>query len=113
MSPEEFAKADLLIRREDLERRLAAIERNRRHNDPQQSTESRDRAVEGQNDEVLDRLEEATRRELQQLQHALERIEACRYGVCEHCHEPIPLSRLKAIPEATSCAACAAAIAVN
>jgi len=49
--------------------------------------------------------------ELKQLRHigaALERIEAGTYGRCLLCEEPIPVGRLRAMPEATTCASCAA-----
>ncbi len=41
--------------------------------------------------------------ELQDVEHALERIEAGTYGMCEVCGEPIPPERLEARPAATLC----------
>jgi RNA polymerase-binding protein DksA len=42
-------------------------------------------------------------RELEQIDHALERIAAGTYGVCEVCQRPIPVERLEARPFATLC----------
>jgi DnaK suppressor protein len=42
-------------------------------------------------------------RELEQIDHALERIAAGSYGVCEVCRKPIPEERLDARPFATLC----------
>lgn len=42
-------------------------------------------------------------RELEQIDHALERIAAGTYGVCEVCGRPIPVERLEARPIATLC----------
>ena len=42
-------------------------------------------------------------RELAQVNHALERVEAGQYGLCEACNEPIPVERLEARPAATLC----------
>ena len=43
---------------------------------------------------------------LDQLQRALARMEAGRYGYCERCHEEIDFARLKAIPHASLCMSC-------
>jgi hypothetical protein len=38
---------------------------------------------------------------------ALERVEAGTYGLCYGCGEPIPYSRLAAVPETLTCIDCA------
>ena len=43
------------------------------------------------------------RRELEEVEHALQRIEAGSYGVCEDCGEPINPERLEARPMAAYC----------
>ena len=48
-------------------------------------------------------IETQLQRELQQIDHALERIEAGTYGVCEVGGEVIPVERLEARPLATLC----------
>ena len=47
-----------------------------------------------------------TRELLEQTEHALARIEARTYGVCESCDKPIGKARLQAFPRATLCVAC-------
>ena len=44
---------------------------------------------------------------LDQIETALQRIEDGGYGRCEECGEPIPKSRLDAIPYAADCERCA------
>jgi DnaK suppressor protein len=43
---------------------------------------------------------------LDQTTHALERIDAGTYGVCESCGKPIGKARLQAFPRATLCVQC-------
>ena len=43
---------------------------------------------------------------LEQNQHALERLDAGGYGVCESCGQPIGKFRLQAAPRATLCVSC-------
>jgi DnaK suppressor protein len=43
---------------------------------------------------------------LQQTEHALARIDAGTYGVCESCGKPIGKARLLAFPRATLCVEC-------
>lgn len=43
---------------------------------------------------------------LRQSHHALERLDAGTYGVCESCGEPIGKLRLQAFPRATLCVQC-------
>src|ERR1700743_2622504 len=47
-----------------------------------------------------------TRELLEQTEHALARIEAGTYGVCESCGKPIGKARRQAFPRATLCVAC-------
>ncbi|MBI4259178.1 MAG: TraR/DksA C4-type zinc finger protein [Actinobacteria bacterium] len=51
---------------------------------------------------VLDGL----RGNLREVEHALARMEAGRYGTCERRGEPIPLERLEALPAARLCISC-------
>ncbi|VFU19112.1 conserved hypothetical protein [anaerobic digester metagenome] len=51
-------------------------------------------------------LQEQQLSHLRQIEEALGRIEAGRYGICLRCGQEIPPERLKAIPEAPLCVAC-------
>ena len=44
---------------------------------------------------------------LGKVRHALLRIEAGSYGICESCGKAIPVQRLEALPYATLCVECA------
>jgi hypothetical protein len=50
--------------------------------------------------------DEASRRELAEIEAALGRLDAGRYGTCESCGGPMGLQRMRAIPEARYCVGC-------
>ncbi len=56
---------------------------------------------------TLSRRGEAQRRELQQIDAAIARIEAGEYGVCTDCGQDIDPRRLAALPYALLCTECA------
>ena len=66
-----------------------------------------ERAIELQNDEVLEGLDEMSLREVGQIRAALKRIEEGHYGVCAACGQSISAARLTAVPTAVTCAQCA------
>ena len=43
---------------------------------------------------------------VEEIDHAIAKIAAGTYGVCESCGQPIPKARLKALPQARLCVAC-------
>src|SRR5213594_4399844 len=49
---------------------------------------------------------QALDRTLRQIDTALARLHAGRYGLCASCSGPIPVARLKALPFATLCVPC-------
>ena len=57
-------------------------------------------------DEVAVAMVDRRVRQLQEVDRALEDIEAGRYGVCRECGEAIAPARLKVMPFATRCVAC-------
>lgn len=44
---------------------------------------------------------------LSKVEHALKRVAAGTYGICETCGEAIPVARLQVLPYATTCVSCA------
>ena len=56
---------------------------------------------------VESHLEERDQKLLQEIEVALDRLEAGEYGECEECGEEIGAARLKALPTATLCIDCA------
>lgn len=105
------ARRRLERRYETLSAQLERIEADRRRAAERLSADFAEQAVERENDEVLDRLAESITAELDQVSTALERLDNGRYGTCEHCGKPIGVARMRAVPHATACAACAAAAA--
>lgn len=44
---------------------------------------------------------------LNKVEHALTRLDAGKFGICEECGQPIPIARLEVLPYATLCVDCA------
>lgn len=57
--------------------------------------------------ETLEAMEQAAVAEIAQIRQALARIADGHYGLCSKCGNPIAPQRLKALPTATECIACA------
>jgi RNA polymerase-binding transcription factor DksA len=66
-----------------------------------------ERATELENDEVLEGLDEITRREVTETLAALGRIADGSYGTCASCGRPMEAGRLAAVPTARTCMRCA------
>jgi RNA polymerase-binding protein DksA len=94
----------LTQRLEQLTERLGKIESHLRSPGPKDSQEW---ASEAENSEVLERLDETERREVEEIRGALGRIDAGSYGSCTACGEAIGERRLEAIPTTRTCIACA------
>jgi DnaK suppressor protein len=66
-----------------------------------------DRAIELENDEVLEGLDEITVAEVKDLRAAIDRIDRGAYGICAPCGAAIDAARLAALPAARTCVRCA------
>lgn len=66
-----------------------------------------DAAVDTANDEISSQLIEIESRELEQIEHALQRIVKGVYGRCEFCGDKVSEARLNALPYINSCIDCA------
>ena len=51
-------------------------------------------------------LEQRTKGELANVEHALKKFEEGTYGICESCGQPIASERLEALPQARLCVSC-------
>ena len=60
--------------------------------------------------QVLDRVRERDRHELEEVYRALTKIPAREYGVCARCHQPIAVERLLVIPQVRYCLDCERAL---
>jgi len=99
---------ELKRRRATLERRLEHIQDDLRRVQGPLDSDSEERAVELENDPVLDALDASGRDELAEVKAALDRLEGGEYGYCSECGKEIPIGRLHAAPTARTCATCAA-----
>jgi len=103
----EQVKATLQAKQAEL---LNRVERTHKHiyqKDQPVSAKFSEQATEMENNELVYALDEEGRMELNQIRHALERIEAGEYFECASCGNPIGEERLEAIPFADKCINCA------
>jgi DnaK suppressor protein len=98
---------ELLIKRRDgLRRALAGDLSMLKSLSEQSGGDVVDAALDAVQDEISSKLAEVESRELANIEVALERMRAGKYGLCEVCNGKIPLARLNALPYATSCIEC-------
>ena len=95
----------LQSRKRELNGRLNRIEQDL---DTLKSSDSADRAIERENDEVLEEFGATGLKELQAIDAALDRIAAGTFGTCAKCGGPISPARLAAVPHAALCEDCIA-----
>jgi DnaK suppressor protein len=112
-----WSEDELTALRVELEKEAAALRAELGDSQAQIAARLGDQAAEAGDDEadtsskLFERehelaLSNNTRELLEQTEHALARIEAGTYGVCESCGKPIGKARLQAFPRATLCVAC-------
>lgn len=97
-------QAELLQQKQVLEQRLARINENHRR---PLDVDSKERAMQLENSEVVDALGNEAREELEQIAVALVRIQSGEYGSCVSCGDEIGEQRLVAFPQADKCIDCA------
>ena len=96
----------LSTRREELRKRLDRVRADQAREAENLSMDSADRAIQRENDDVIDSLGNAAATELAAIDTAVTRLDVGRYGLCEKCLHPIEAQRLAALPYATSCVRC-------
>ena len=95
----------LLARQQQLVRRIFALEADLQSTNTRE-TEYVERAQAEMPEEMLDKLDEQSRREWEEIQAALARMEAGTYGRCETCGHALPPARLDTLPMARRCVHC-------
>lgn len=95
----------LLNRKRELYGRLSRIEKDL---DTLKSDDSGERAIERENDEVLEEFGTTGLKELAAIDAALDRIAAGTFGICAKCGNPVSPARLAAVPHAALCEECIA-----
>lgn len=98
----------LLARQAELTVRSARLHADQRRDADPLSADAPDRAIQRENDEVVDSLDDAVASELKAIDQAIAKLDAGRYGVCTSCGHEIGAKRLKAVPYADQCQSCAA-----
>jgi RNA polymerase-binding transcription factor DksA len=93
----------------DWQRRLSAIQVDRRRQRGPLDPDFAEQAVERENDATLDALDARGRQELEAVEAALGRLAAGTYGRCVQCEEAIAPERLRARPTSSRCITCASA----
>ncbi|RMF37257.1 MAG: TraR/DksA family transcriptional regulator [Alphaproteobacteria bacterium] len=91
-------------RRSWLRARLSQLEQDL---DAPAPSDSQERAIEREGDEVLESLGSAGLDELRAIDAALARVEQGTFGICVECGEEIEEGRLDIVPHAALCSACA------
>ncbi len=105
MHDTEYFKNRLLLLKEELLKRINAIDKDIRHEG--MSADWEEQATERENDEVLELLGNASEDELAMINAALKRIDTGEYFECSECGAEIPQSRLELLPFTTHCVSCA------
>ena len=101
------ARARLVARSAELKDRIQRIQQDLRRDHGALPRDAPDAAIVLENDEILQAIDETARRELHQIEHALERIEAGAFATCQECGARIEEARLVAVPHTTHCRSCA------
>lgn len=98
---------ELMDKLDDLTSRLNDIEKDIHHKESPVSADFAEQATESENDEVLVALEDETNATINNIKHALKRMEEGSYGSCSICGIEIPEERIKALPYTDKCFECA------
>jgi len=100
----EELRSQLLDKKKELEARLERITANVRRG---YDADSKERAKELEDSEVVDALGNEAREEIAKIAVALGRFESGDFGTCTECGTDIELARLNAYPYASECIECA------
>ena len=102
------ARIRLLTRQGELTARSARLHADQRRASEPLSADAPDRAIQQENDQVVDSLDASVASELSAIRAAIARLDAGRYGICTTCGHEIGAKRLKAVPHADQCQSCMA-----
>jgi RNA polymerase-binding protein DksA len=97
-------RAELERKKLELSKRLERISRNLRRG---YEADSKERAKQFEDNEVVDALGNEARTEIAKINAALQRMDRDEFGICVECGQPISEARIKAYPYADECIECA------
>jgi len=104
LTSDKALRAALEAKKKELTERLERISANLRRG---YEADSKERAKQQEDNEVVDALGNEARAELAKISAALQRLDAGEYGMCLECGMPIGEGRLKVYPYADECIECA------
>ena len=104
MSADESLREQLESKKAELMARLERIKANVRRG---VEADSKERATQLEDSEVVDALGNEAREEIAKISAALQRFDAGEYGTCVECGTKIDPARLAAYPYADECIECA------
>ena len=93
--------------RNEMTSRINAIDKDVRHREEPVEKDFAEQVTQGENDDVLNALDNEAKVVVQQIDNALLSIKEGTYGVCKSCGNAIAEKRLEAIPYVTLCIECA------
>jgi DnaK suppressor protein len=100
-------RATLLARAAELRDRMQRADADLARKQGPLPADAPDAAIVVENDEILEAIKLAASAELGHIDHALERLDAGTFAICEDCGGEIESKRLAVVPYATRCGACA------
>lgn len=109
MLPLDDLRRTLLEQRRRVFEQVAHVDEDLRWLDDNVEIEIEEEGQEENIARLLARLDQRGRTQLDAIDAALARMANDEYGRCEACSEMIPLERLRVMPAATRCVACAGA----
>lgn len=109
MLPVDDIRKKLLTQRRNLFRQAAQTEDELLWLETDVESELQERGQGERMVQLLDRLDERMKAEIEGIDRALVKLGTAQYGRCEQCGKDIPQSRLEALPAAAMCMACAQA----
>jgi DnaK suppressor protein len=107
MDTDDEIKQRLLDLRKQTSERLHALEADVHHKKEPVEKDFAEQATQRENDDVLHSLDDEAKQTLIRIDNALQRLKAGEYGICIRCGVEIPQARLKVMPYAELCVACA------
>jgi len=107
MLPVDDIRKKLLTQRRSLFRQVAQTEEELLWFETDVESEVEERGQGERMVQLLDRLDERMKAEIEAIDRALVKVGTTQYGRCEQCGKTIPQSRLEAAPAASRCMACA------
>jgi len=102
-----FARKALFARKEKVAALAAGLRRGEDELHPGRRPDQLGRAADLETHDVVEAIQAAEARELAEIEAALQRLVLGTYGRCGRCGEPVGELRLRAIPHARLCVACA------